>query len=265
MSRPLRLGALLAVVTLAVYAQVVHHDFVNWDDPDHIVRNPMVAGGLSVRGVVWAFTHYHIAIWHPLTSLSHMLDCEIFGLWPGGHHLTSVLLHVVATLLLFGVLCTLTGRTAPSAFVAGVFALHPLRAESVAWVSERKDVLSAVLWMATIWCWARWVKRPSAGTYAGVLTAYALALLAKPMVVTLPVVLLLLDVWPLERHVPLRRRIVEQLPLVLMAGVVSVVTLITVRETGGIPALDELGVTDRVANAIVAYAWYVAKTFWPSG
>ena len=263
MSRPVRLGALLAVATLAVYAQVVQHGFVNWDDPDYVVQNPMVVRGVTLDGVAWAFTHRHSATWHPLTSLSHMLDCELFGLWPGGHHLTSVLLHVVATLLLLGVLTTLTGRAGPSAFVAGVFALHPLRAESVAWVSERKDVLAAVLWMVTIWCWTRWVRRPSARTYAGVLAAFVLALLAKPMVVTLPLVLLLLDVWPLERRVPLRRRVAEQLPLLLMAGVVSVVTFVAQR--GGVAALGELGVADRLANATAAYAWYVAKTVWPSG
>jgi len=263
MPRPVRLAALLAVATLAVYAQVVRFDFVNWDDPDYVTQNPIVVGGLSVRGVAWAFTHRHSATWHPLTSLSHMLDCDLFGLWAGGHHLTSVLLHVVATLLLFGVLSTLTGRAGPSAFVAGVFALHPLRAESVAWVSERKDVLAAVLWMATIWCWARWVKRPSAGAYAGVVAMFTLALLAKPMVVTLPVVLLLLDVWPLARRVPLGRRVAEQLPLLLMAGVVGIVTFVAQR--GGVATLGEVGVADRIANAIVAYAWYVAKTVWPSG
>src|SRR5580765_2039483 len=251
MSRPVRLGALLAVATLAVYAQVVQHGFVNWDDPDYVVQNPIVARGVTLDGIAWAFTHRHSATWHPLTSLSHMLDCEVFGLWPGGHHLTSVLLHVVATLLLLGVLSTLTGRTGPSAFVAGVFALHPLRAESVAWVSERKDVLAAVLWMVTIWCWTRWVRRPSAGAYAAVLAAFGLALLAKPMVVTLPLVLLLLDVWPLERRVPLRRRVVEQLPLLLMAGVVSVVTFVAQRGAGGVAALGELGVADRIANAVV--------------
>src|SRR5262245_7652733 len=263
MLRPVRLGALLAVATVAVYAQVIQHGFVNWDDPDYVVQNPMVVRGVTPGGIAWAFTHRHSATWHPLTSLSHMLDCDLFGLWPGGHHLTSVLLHVVATLLLLGVLSTLTGRAGPSAFVAGVFALHPLRAESVAWVSERKDVLAAVLWMVTIWCWARWARRPSARAYAGMLAAFALALLAKPMVVTLPVVLLLLDVWPLERRVPLRRRIVEVLPLVVMAGVVTVVTFVAQR--GGIATLGELGVADRIANASVAYAWCVAKTFWPSG
>src|SRR5262249_5678658 len=139
-----RLGAIagiLAVATVAVYAQVVHHGFVNWDDPDYVVRNPAVSGGVSLGGIAWAFTHCQGATWHPLTSLSHMLDCQLYGLWPGGHHLTSVLLHVVATLLLLGTLYALTGQAGASAFVAGLFALHPLRAESVAWVSERKDVL----------------------------------------------------------------------------------------------------------------------------
>ena len=145
-----RLGTILAAATIVVYAQVARYDFVNWDDPEYVLQNPAVSAGLSLGGVAWAFTHRHGETWHPITSLSHMLDCQLYGLWPGGHHLTSVLLHVCAMLLLFGVLCALSGEPAPSAFVAGAFALHPLRAESVAWVAERKDVLAAVLWMSAL-------------------------------------------------------------------------------------------------------------------
>ena len=259
------LGTVLAALTLAVYAQVVHHDFVNWDDPVYVVQNRVVSRGLSLDGVAWAFTHRHSATWHPITSLSHMLDCQLWGLWPGGHHLTSVLLHVCATLLLLGLLSATTGEPAPSAFVAGVFALHPLRAESVAWVSERKDVLAAVLWMGTLWLYARWASRPSGRRYAAVVVTFVLALMAKPMVVTLPLVLLLVDVWPLARLVPLRQRIVEKLPLVALAGAASLVTFVAQARAGGVASLAKVGVADRLANVTVAYAWYLEKTLWPSG
>jgi len=258
------LGVILAAATLAVYAQVVRYDFVNWDDPEYVVQNPVVSGGLSLKGVAWAFTHRHGATWHPATSLSHMLDCQLWGLWAGGHHLTSVLLHVCATLLLLGMLCALTGEAAPSAFVAGVFALHPLRAESVAWVSERKDVLAAVLWIGTLWLYARWTARPSARRYGALVVAFILALMAKPMVVTLPLVLLLVDVWPLGRRVSLRQRIVEKLPLAALAAASSLVTFVAQERAGGVASLAKVGVADRLANATVAYAWYVRKTVWPS-
>ena len=257
------LGTVLAAATLAVYAQVVHHDFVNWDDPVYVTRNPVVSRGLSLEGVAWAFTHRHGATWHPITSLSHMLDCQLWGQWPGGHHLTSVLLHVVATLLLLGMLSALTGEPAPSAFVAGVFALHPLRAESVAWVSERKDVLAALLWMGTMWLYARWASRPSGRRYGALVVTFVLALMAKPMVVTLPFVLLLVDVWPLARRVPLRQRMVEKLPLMALAGAAGLVTFVAQARAGGVASLAKVGIADRLANATVAYAWYVEKTLWP--
>ena len=258
------LGTILAAATIAVYAQVVHHDFVNWDDPEYVVQNPVVSKGLSLEGVAWAFANRHGATWHPITSLSHMLDCQLYGLWPGGHHLTSVLLHVGATLLLLGMLCALTGEPAPSAFVAGAFALHPLRAESVAWVSERKDVLAAVLWMSTMWLYARWATRPSPRRYGALVVTFMLALMAKPMVVTLPLVLLLIDAWPLGRRVSLRQRIVEKLPLLALAGASSLVTFVTQQRAGGVASLAKVSVADRLANATVAYAWYVEKTVWPS-
>ena len=258
-----RLGTILAAATIVVYAQVARYDFVNWDDPEYVLQNPAVSAGLSLGGVAWAFTHRHGETWHPITSLSHMLDCQLYGLWPGGHHLTSVLLHVCATLLLFGVLCALSGEPAPSAFVAGAFALHPLRAESVAWVAERKDVLAGVLWMSTMWLYVAWVRRPSPRRYGALVVTFMLGLMAKPMVVTLPLVLLLIDAWPLGRSLPLRRRVVDKLPLLALAGVVSVVTIVA--QQPAVVSLEKVGVTDRLANAIVAFAWYVQKTVWPSG
>src|SRR5437867_4776132 len=152
------IGAALLAVTLGVYAQVGGHAFLNYDDPDYVTENPYVSAGLGRKGIAWAFTHVHQATWHPLTSLSHMLDCSLFGLVPAGHHLHNLLLHAANTLLLFLVLRRMTGARWPSAFVAGLFALHPLHVESVAWVSERKDVLSAFFFMLTLWAYARYAE-----------------------------------------------------------------------------------------------------------
>src|SRR5262245_1548739 len=170
----------LLVTTLAVYVQVRGHDFVNYDDPDYVTEHPYVRAGLTRKSVAWAFTHPHEATWHPLTTLSHMLDCELWGLAPGPPHLTNVLLHAASTLLLFAVLVRMTRRRWPSAVVAGLFALHPLHVESVAWVAERKDVLSGFFWMLTLWSYAGYVERPSRARYAGTLVVFGLGLLAKP-------------------------------------------------------------------------------------
>src|SRR5437867_6803488 len=193
------IGAALLAVTLGVYAQVGGHAFLNYDDPDYVTENPYVSAGLGRKGIAWAFTHVHQATWHPLTSLSHMLDCSLFGLVPAGHHLHNLLLHAANTLLLFLVLRRMTGARWPSAFVAGLFALHPLHVESVAWVSERKDVLSTLFWMLTLWAYAGYVEHPGTGRYLAALGPFVLGLLSKPMLVTLPFVLLLLDWSPLVR------------------------------------------------------------------
>ena len=192
-------GFLLLAVAL-VYGQTVRYEFINYDDDDYVYENSHVTGGLTSDAVVWAFTHTHSANWHPLTWLSHILDCQFFGLWPGGHHLTNVLLHGVAAVLLFLVLREMTGRFWPSAFVAAVFAVHPLHVESVAWVAERKDVLSGLFFMLTLAAYLGYARRPfSLARYLLVVLLFALGLMAKPMLVTLPFVLLLLDYWPLGR------------------------------------------------------------------
>jgi tetratricopeptide (TPR) repeat protein len=258
------LAAVIFLATMLVYAPVVEHDFVNWDDPEYVVRNPVVSSGLTSIGLTRAFTHAHGATWHPLTSLSHMLDCELFGLWAGGHHLVSAALHATAAVLLLGLLTAMTGATGPSAFAAGVFALHPLRVESVAWASERKDVLAAVFWMLTLWAYVGWARRPGARRYALLVAAFALGLMAKPMVVTAPLVLLLLDRWPLGRVVPLRRRVREKLVLFALAAVVSTVTFVVQQQSSAVASLEKIGLADRVANAIFAYGWYVAATLWPT-
>jgi protein O-mannosyl-transferase len=201
--RPISVLAVCAGLVLAVivvFGETASHDFVNFDDDAYVYQNRNVSGGLTAENVQWAMTEYYSANWHPLTWLSHMLDCELYGLKPGGHHVTNVFLHAATAILLFLALRRMTGALWPSALAAAIFAIHPLRVESVAWVAERKDVLSGLFFMLTLWLYARYVERPASwGRYLSVVVAYALGLTAKPMLVTLPFVLLLLDYWPLGR------------------------------------------------------------------
>jgi len=189
----------LILATLFTFEQVRHSEFLNFDDTLYVTNNPFVKAGLTARGVIWAFTTNHASNWHPLTWVSHMLDCEFYGLRPGGHHLTNLFFHIGTTLLLFLALKKVTGELWRSSFVAALFALHPLHVESVAWVAERKDVLSTFFWMLTLWTYLRYVDRPGFRRYLTVLASFVLGLLSKPMLVTLPFVLLLLDYWPLGR------------------------------------------------------------------
>jgi len=222
--RTLAIEVSLAVLTLLAYAPVARNSFINLDDPAYITHNPQVQSGLSMDGVRWAFTTGHSANWHPLTWISHMLDCQLWGLSPVGHHLTSLALHIASAVLLFRFFERTTGVVWASAFVAVVHAVHPLHVESVAWAAERKDVLSGLLWILTMIAWVHWVERPSAKRYALVMVLYALGLMAKPMLVTLPLVLLLLDVWPLHRiglprpgRADALRVVSEKLPLFALA------------------------------------------------
>src|SRR6266704_4271927 len=189
----------LGAITWLIFGQTVRHDFVNFDDHVYIYDNPLVTGGLTTSGIVGAFTHPHARNWHPLTTISHMLDCQLYGLNAGGHHFTNVALHTIAVLLLFRVLRVTTGALWPSAFVAALFAIHPLHVESVAWVSERKDVLSAVFFMLTLAAYVRYARAPSPGRYFIVALMFTLGLMSKPMLVTVPFLFLLLDYWPLRR------------------------------------------------------------------
>ncbi|HEV7731666.1 MAG TPA: tetratricopeptide repeat protein [Candidatus Binatia bacterium] len=258
------LAGALAAATVLVYLPSLQHGFVNYDDNEYVLDNPPVRAGLTASGVVWAFTAAHSANWHPLTWLSHMVDVELWGLAPSGHHLTSVLLHAAAATLLFDVLRRMTGDAWRSLLVATVFALHPLRVESVAWVAERKDVLAAFWWMVGLWAYWWYVTRPSAGRYALVALAFVAGLLAKPMVVTFPAALLLLDVWPLRRPWS-ARLVVEKLPLLALSVAASVVTFVVQRDAGAMATLEGLPLGERIANAIVAYATYLRLTVWPSG
>src|SRR5215471_5114805 len=189
----------LVGITWLVFAQTVRHQFVTYDDPQYVYANPEVSVGLSLSRIRWAFTHTIPGNWHPLTTISHMLDCQLYGMDPAGHHFTNVLFHTIAVVLLFLVMQQMTGSLWGSAFVAALFAIHPLHVESVAWVSERKDVLSAVFFMLTLGAYASYVRARSVTSYLLLLRLFALGLMSKPMLVSVPFVLLLLDYWPLRR------------------------------------------------------------------
>ena len=269
-ARTIAIGVCLAVATLVVYAQVGWFDFVRYDDPTYVTSNAWVRNGLTADGFRWVWTATHGSNWHPLTWLSHMVDQEIFGGWAGGHHLTSVLFHVLNTLILFATLRSATGDEWPSALVAALFALHPLHVESVAWVSERKDVLSALFGLCAIASWIAYARRGGRARYALTLALFACGLAAKPMLVTLPFVLLLLDVWPLDR---LRSRpsratvggvgalLLEKLPMLALSAASCAITLVAQER---VVASDEaVPFSLRLANAAVSYVRYLGKTLWP--
>jgi tetratricopeptide (TPR) repeat protein len=276
---------ILAVSTLLVFWQVRNFDFINYDDDLYVYQNQRVLDGLTADGVIWAFTTGHSANWHPLTWLSLMLDCQLFGPSPGRIHLINVLLHLVNTLLLFAVLKKMTGSLWPSAFVAAVFALHPMHVESVVWIAERKDVLSTLFWLLTMAAYLRYVKRPGVARYLLTLLVFALGLMAKPMLVTLPFVLLLLDYWPLNRLMPqtvalsgrqrrksapaannsptLYRIIIEKVPFFALSVISSVITFLVQRSGGSVSDIDILSLNDSIANVFLSYAEYIGKMLWP--
>jgi tetratricopeptide (TPR) repeat protein len=255
----------LAVAIWLVFGQTTHYEFVNFDDNTYIYENSIVQQGVTVGGLHWALTTVHASNWHPLTWFSHMLDCQFYGLKAGGHHLTNVLLHTATAILLFLILRGMTGFLWRSAFVAAVFALHPLRVESVAWVAERKDVLSGLFFLLTIAAYVRYVRRPWApGRYALVGLLLVLALMSKPMVVTLPFVLLLLDYWPLKRFPPPDghwipwRLIIEKLPLLILSGAACITTIFAQEE-----AISSLSLPVRTGNAVVSYVIYFGQLIYP--
>ncbi len=255
----------LLITTLAVYSQVRTYDFVNYDDPDYVTGNSHVRDGLTAAGVAWTFTTTSAANWFPITWLSHMTDVQLFGLQSGRHHLISVFIHALSTLLLFLLLRRMTGALWSSAFVAFVFALHPLHVESVAWIAERKDVLCGLFWVLTLWAYVKYTDRPGIARYVLMLLLFCCGLMSKQMIITLPLVALLLDVWPLRRfQVNLRRVILEKLPLFGLALAASVVTILVQKHGGAISSLDELPLVLRVQNALLSYMTYLVKFFWPS-
>jgi tetratricopeptide (TPR) repeat protein len=274
------------MATLLVYWQVRSHDFVNLDDNLYVTENRHVQAGFTREGILWAFTSTQASNWHPLTWLSHMLDCELFGLEAWGHHLTNMLLHVINSVFLFLLFSRMTGAFWQSAFVAALFALHPLHVESVAWISERKDVLSTLFWILTMWAYVRYVTSPGAGRYLLVFLLLGLGLMAKPMLVTLPFVLLLMDYWPLGRFQtgqsghPITRTnqnpntasyqgsrtlslVWEKVPLIGLSAASSIVTYLVQHSGGAIQSFTLFPLNTRVANALVAYVSYIGKMIWP--
>jgi Flp pilus assembly protein TadD len=254
----------LTAITLAVFGQTLAHEFVNYDDDLYVYDNPIVEQGLTFKGTVWAFTSSHASNWHPLTWLSHMLDCQLYGLNPAGHHLTNVLLHTAAVIALFLVLRQMTGAFWRSAFVAAVFAVHPLRAESVAWVAERKDVLSGLFFMLTIGAYVRYARLPwSPVRYGLVMLLFALGLMCKPMLVTLPLVLLLFDYWPLKRLESTGKLALEKLPLLALSAAGCMATLLA--QNQAIQSAGSYSLALRLGNGLVSCMIYLGQMVYPAG
>ncbi len=277
--RTLIVAIILAAITILLYIRVRGNDFVIFDDDEYVIENSHVSTGVTIDNLTWAFTSGLASNWHPLTWISHMLDCELFQLNPGGHHLTSVLFHVVNSLLLLLLFHRMTGRIWESAFIAAVFAVHPLHVESVAWISERKDVLSGFFWLLTIWLYVRYVSSSSLRNYLLVFFSFTLGLMAKPMLVTLPFVLLLLDYWPLGRHqissskergtevnfdgksiLYLAR---EKIPLFLLAIGSSIVTYLVQQHGGATSSFEVIPFASRLADGVAGYLTYLWKTIRP--
>jgi tetratricopeptide (TPR) repeat protein len=282
------IGAGLAIVTLAIYAQVIGHQFITLDDPTYIQQNPMVTRGVNGAGLAWAFTTFYASNWHPLTWISHMIDCQLFGPNAGGHLLANALIHAANTVLLFWFLLRTTNAPArnasptsnavatagwhsdaggrwPSALVAALFALHPLHVESVAWASERKDTLSTFFGLVCLIAYARYAKAPSIGRYAWTAITLVLGLLAKPMLVTWPFVMLLIDYWPLRRfQKSVRGLVVEKIPLLILVTASAIITMLAQSRGGAVRTLAHEPIALRLSNALVSYAKYLLLTFWPN-
>jgi protein O-mannosyl-transferase len=271
----------LVAISLAVFGQTVRYDFVNFDDDLYVYNAPAIQAGLTIKGLALAFTSSHARNWHPLTTISHMLDCQLYGLKPGGHHATNVVLHTIATLLLFRVLWQMTGAVWKSAVVAALFAVHPLHVESVAWVSERKDVLSGVFFLLMLDAYVRYTRAPCITRYLVVAVLFAAGLMSKPMLVSAPVILLLLDYWPLRRFEQvsstkgkakiaksgdqwrvIRDLFLEKVPLLVLAAGSCIITFVLQKRAAG--AIPPLPLLWRVQNAFVSYVIYVWKTLWPT-
>ena len=287
MSRPRLVALLLALLTLVIYLPATRHGFSRFDDSDYVTENQVVQNGLTWAGVKWAFVTWHAGNWHPLTWLSHMLDCELFGLNAGAHHFINVLLHALNAVLLFALLRRLTGMLWPAAFIAALFAWHPLRVESVAWIAERKDVLSTLFALLTLTSYAKYVElskvqSPKSKVHFGLgLLFFALGLLAKPMLVTLPFVMLLLDYWPLQRVAGCRlpvagprdplfqaatgnwQLVTEKIPFLVLTGASCVVTFLAQHRGGLVVPLDELPLAHRLANVPLGYLHCLQKIVWP--
>jgi Tfp pilus assembly protein PilF len=259
----------LVLATAAAYQPVCNNGFVNYDDDKYVIHNANIKNGLTLQSLYWAFTNQEASNWHPLTWISHILDYQFFQMNPLGHHLTNVLLHIINTLLLFYILQKTTGALWPSAFTACLFAVHPLHVESVAWIAERKDVLSTLFGLLTIVAYIGYVKRPSITRYVLTTVLFASGLMAKPMLVTLPFVLLLLDYWPLKRPINSKlstlNMFLEKVPLFILAAISSVITYTVQKSSGAVTGTNILPLSARISNAMVSYISYIGKMIYPSG
>jgi tetratricopeptide (TPR) repeat protein len=261
----------LAMLVIIAYSPVSKYGFLRFDDQKYVTENPHILNGLDGPTIAWALTSGYAANWHPLTWVSHAIDVQLYGLNAGPHHITNLVLHAANTILLFILLMRMTGAMWPSALVAGLFGLHPIHVESVAWVAERKDVLSTLFWMLTVLAYTTYIRKPQRRQYVLMLALFALALMSKPMVVTLPFALLLLDIWPLSRlaldaswKTKVSTLVVEKLPLFALSAASSVITVIVQQQGGTIAAETKLPLVTRVANAITSYAAYLGKAVWPA-
>jgi len=254
----------ISILTIAVYWQIQNHEFINYDDDIYITENTNISKGFTSEAIRWAFTTPYASNWHPITWLSHSFDYQLYGLEPGGHHRTNLIFHTANAILLFLVFMRMTGAFWQSTLVATLFAIHPLHVESVAWASERKDVLSMFFMMLTIWAYLRYVEKNEIKRYLLVVVFFALGLMSKPMLVTLPFVLLLLDFWPLNRaKVVLKKLFIEKIPLIGLAMVSSVITFFAQQNGGATKSLELYSMQARIFNAIVSYLEYLWKTVWP--
>lgn len=257
-------SALLIGVVLVIYGQTINHDFVYWDDKDYFLDHPQVREGLSLANIEWAFTSFSVANWHPLSWISMMTDVSLFGLWAGGHHIVGMIWHTANSLLLFVLLIRFTNDQNRSFVVALLFAIHPLHVESVAWAAERKDLICAFFWLTTIWFWHRYTLAPNYKRYLWVVISMVMALLAKPMAITLPAILLLIDFWPLKRHEnhSLRILIMEKVPLGIISLCSMFVTILA-QSSLAIRSVEEVGLLQRLWDVINGYATYMVKTIFP--
>ena len=265
----------IIISACSVYVQVLNYDFINYDDDEYITENEFVKKGITEESVVWALTEFHAANWHPLTWISHMIDCQLFGLNAGRHHLINLIFHVLNSVLLYVVFRKMTGAIWQSGFVAALFALHPLHVESVAWVSERKDVLSTFWMMLTLLCYFLYIRKRKIVYYCFVVLFYLFGLMSKSMLVTLPFVLLLLDFWPLKRFhfqstdfsvgdfFSHKRLLVEKMPLFLLSALSCLITIFAQRSAEAIQSLAQIPLPQRIANAFVSYIAYIYKMIYP--
>ena len=265
----------LIAASLLVYFQIINYDFINYDDELYLTKNPNIKAGLTPESIIWAFTTGYASNWHPLTWLSHMLDIELYGLNPMGHHWTNLQIHILNTVLLFLFLRWMTGAIWKSAFVAVFFAIHPLHVESVAWIAERKDVLCAFFWILSMLTYVGYVRHPKKRYYLLLVILFALGLMSKPMIVTLPFALLLLDFWPLDRFRlinyeqkinvfrVLKTLIWEKIPLFVLSAISCFITFFVQQHGGAVASIEVFPLNARVANSIVSYTSYIGKMIWP--